>query len=72
MKKNYYVLCKGESEEAWFGSESVCCIDRKELERLCAEFSRETGESKASLRRCWRVATAREIAELGVYDSPKA
>ena len=69
--KKYYVLKKGESEESWYGSESVCCIDRKELDRLCREFSRESGESMASLRRCWREATPREIAELGVYDSPK-
>ena len=69
MKKKYYLLCAGQREEEWYGPESVCCIDRRELERLCADFSKESGESKASLLRCWREATDAEITEYGVYDS---
>ena len=71
MRKKYYALNKGESEEEWFGSEPACCIDRRELDRLCADYSRDTGESKAELRSRWHEATSREIEMLGVYDSPK-
>ena len=74
-KKKYYLPIDGEDYDRWYGRESVVCLDKKELNRMIAEYSMHERDSegrlpsKASLLRCWRECTKKEIEEYGVFDS---
>lgn len=72
-QKKFFLPVDGENPDKWFGGENVVCIGKAELERLIGEFSRACDAngrfpSTASLRRCWREATAEEVERLGVFE----